>query len=77
LQDSFTLLSKEDFDSSVYAASFPIFKQTSVRMGMIIYSIHTLLITIIPPAASALIIGLTLILSAMIVMSVAGQKPKD
>jgi len=46
-------------------------------LGMIIYSIHTLLITIIPPAASALIIGLTLILSAMIVMSVAGQKPKD
>lgn len=46
-------------------------------LGMIIYSIHTLLVTIIPPAASGLIIGLTLILSAMIVMSVAGQKPRD
>jgi len=46
-------------------------------VGMIIYSIHTLLVTILPPAASALIIGLILILSAMIVLSVAGQKSKD
>jgi len=46
-------------------------------LGMIIYSIHTLLATIIPPATSGLILGLILILSATIVMFIAGNKSKD
>lgn len=46
-------------------------------LGMIIYSIHILLAEIIHPAASGIILGLALILSAAIVMFVAGNKSKN
>jgi len=46
-------------------------------LGMIIYSIHIMLATIIPPATSGLILGLILILSATIVMFIAGNRSKD
>lgn len=45
-------------------------------LGMVIYSIHILLATIIPPAASGLILGLTLILSATIVIFIAENRSK-
>lgn len=46
-------------------------------LGMIVYSIHTLLAEIIHPVASGLILGLTLILTALILIFITGSKSKD
>lgn len=46
-------------------------------LGMIVYSIHIVLATIISPAASGLILGLILILSATIVMFIAGNRSRN
>jgi hypothetical protein len=45
-------------------------------LGMIVYSIHILLATIVHPATSGLILGLALILSATIVMFIAENRSK-
>lgn len=45
-------------------------------LGMIIYSIHVLLAQIIPPAASGAILGLTMILTALILIFITANKSK-